>query len=143
LRARPRSGYKVFVIPHRIEVRTDAEGFPTVLVTCDLAPAQVGAGVHALRAARDVQFRNAEMSVDDVIAMRDMTALLDGLDHLTGAEGLAPMQLTVARVGMLRSALADFGESGPIVYELLDALDAIHAEAIQAAVSGGSPAAPR
>jgi hypothetical protein len=130
------------VLPHRIDVRTDADGFPIVQVTCDLAPPQVAAAVAALRAARDLQFRNAEMTADDVVAMREMTALLDGLDHVSGAEGLVPVEFSVARLGMLRAALADAPEPGPVGYELLDTLDAIHAEAIEAAVSGSSAGSP-
>jgi hypothetical protein len=129
------------VLPHRIDVRTDADGFPVVRVTCDLAPPQVAVAVEAMRAARDGRFRNAEMSADDVVAMREMTALLDGLDHVAGADGLVPVELNVARLGMLRAALAD-AEPGPVAYELLDALDAIHAEALEAAVSGSSAGSP-
>ena len=135
------------MLPHRLEVRIDPDGHPAVFVTCDLAPAQVSASVQALRTAREVRFRTVELSADDVLAMREMTSLADELGLLEGAPGIVAVELTVARLGTLRGALATLaaaehpereGDAAarPATYRLLDALDEIHAEAIRAAIRG-------
>ena len=58
----------------RIDITRDLDGQPVVLACFDLAEADVAAAAHAVAAARTERYRNTEMSVDDVLAMRELTA---------------------------------------------------------------------
>jgi hypothetical protein len=137
------------MLPHHVEVRTDADGLPSVEVTFDLTAPQAGAAAHALRVIRDVRFRTAEMSVDDVLAMREMTSLGDELAEIEAAAGADRVRASVARLGALRSALEEFaaGEhleregdaaARPVVYLLVDDVADLHAAAVRAALDGAA-----
>ena len=135
------------MLPHHVEVRTDAEGLPSVEVTFDLTPVQAGAAAHALRVIRDARFRTAEMSADDVLAMREMTSLADELAEIETAAGADRVRASVARLGALRSSLEEFaaaehlereGDAAarPLVYSLVDDVADLHAAALRAALAG-------
>jgi hypothetical protein len=137
------------MLPHHIEVGTDADGHRTVAVTFDLGPEQAGAAAHAVRVIRDVRYRTVEMSADDVLAMRDMTALADALGELQSLDGRSHVRATVARIGVLRSALEEFASAEhleregdaaarPLVISLVDAVADLHADALHAALTGES-----
>src|SRR5215218_6088290 len=96
------------MLPHHVELRTDADGHPSVEVTFDLTAPQAAAAAHALRVVRDARYRTAEMSADDVLAMRDMTSLADELGELGTASGADRVRASVARLGALRGALEQF-----------------------------------
>ena len=139
------------MLPHHVEVRTDADGLPSVEVTLDLTPVQAGAASHALRVIRDARFRTAEMSADDVLAMREMTSLADELAEIEAAAGADRVRASVARLGALRSALEEFaagehleregdGEARPVVYSLVDDVADLHATAVRAALDGATVA---
>ena len=135
------------VLPHSLTVRLDAEGHPVVGIVVDLSPAQITAALQALRTIRETRYRTVEVSADDVIAMREVTSLIDELDDVAGADGYVRLEATVARIGVLRSALSEFAaaehleregdaEARPAIYTLLDGLDEIYAEAVRAALDG-------
>lgn len=135
------------MLPHHIEVGTDAEGHRSVSATFDLAAEQAGAAAHALRVIRDVRYRTAEMSADDVIAMRDMTSLADELGELQALAGRSHVTASVARLGVLRGALEQFvtGEhleregdaaARPVIVSIVDAVADVHADAVHAALTG-------
>lgn len=135
------------MLPHHIEVGTDPEGHRSVAVIFDLGPEQAGAAAHAVRVIRDVRYRTAEMSADDVLAMRDMTALADELGELQTLDGRSHVRATVARLGVLRGALDEFArgehleregdaEARPVVFSLVDAVVDLHADAVHAALTG-------
>ena len=135
------------MLPHHVEIRTDADGHPSVEVIFDLTPAQAGAAAHALRVVRDARYRTAELSADDVLAMREMTSLADALGEIETAGGADRVRATVARLGTLRSALEQFAaaedleregdaEARPLVYDLVDAIGDLHAEAVRTALAG-------
>jgi hypothetical protein len=135
------------MLPHHVELRTDADGLPSVEVTFDLTPIQAGAAAHALRVVRDARYRTAEMTADDVLAMREMTSLADELSELGAASGADHVRASVARLGTLRSALEQFAaaehleregdaEARPVVYTLVDEVGDLHAEAVRAALTG-------
>jgi hypothetical protein len=113
----------------------------------DLAPDQAGAAAHAVRVIRDVRYRTAELSADDVLAMRDMTSLADELAELQTLDGRSHVTATVARLGVLRGALDQFAaaehleregdaEVRPAVFSLVDSIGDLHAEAVHAALTG-------
>ena len=139
----------MLMLPHHLEVRTDADGLPSVEVTFDLTPQQAGAAAHALGVVREARYRTAELSTDDVLAMRDMTSLADELTELVAAGGADHVRATVARLGTLRSALEEFaaaehlervGDAAarPLVFALADAIADLHAEAVRAALDGAA-----
>jgi hypothetical protein len=136
-------------IPHLIDVRDD-DGLAVVTVLFDLTPPQVDAGLHALRVVRDARYRLVEVATDDVLAMREMTALVDELAEVVGEDGIARFHVSVARLGVLRDGLSEFtagehlereGDSAahPVAWQLLDGLQDLHAEAVHAALHGISP----
>jgi hypothetical protein len=141
----------MLMLPHHVELRTDPDGHPSVEVSVDLTPAQAQAMAHALRIARETRYRVAELSADDVLAMRELTSLADELAAVAAGGGTAPVRASVARLGALRSALEDFAagehseregdaEARPLVFSLIDAIADLHAEAVQAALLGHAPA---
>ena len=135
------------MLPHHLDIRLDADGHATVEVLVDVSSIQAGAAAHALRIVRDERYRVAEMSADDVLTMREMTALADELGAIEALGGHARVTATVARMGVLRTALETFaaGEhperegdaaARPVVYALVDAIADVHADAVRAALRG-------
>jgi hypothetical protein len=135
------------MLHHHIEVATDAEGHRSVTATFDLGPEQAGAAAHAVRVIRDVRYRTAEMSADDVLAMRDMTSLADELGDLQALDGRSHVTASVARLGVLRGVLEEFASAEhleregdavarPFVVTLVDAVADLHAEAVHLALTG-------
>ena len=135
------------MLPHHIEVGTDAEGHRSVTTTFDLGPEQAGAAAHAVRVIRDVRYRTAEMSADDVLAMRDMTSLADELGDLQALDGRSHVSASVARLGVLRGVLEEFASAEhleregdaaarPFVISLVDSVAELHAEAVHTALTG-------
>jgi hypothetical protein len=137
----------VVLLPNHIELYPDRDGLPTVAVTLDLTPAQVEAMLHALRTVREARYALTQISTDDAIALRELTLLVDVLADLSGGQGVGRVQMTVARLGVLRDGLAQFaagehlereGDAGsrPIVLDVLDAVEDIHGRAVCAALDG-------
>lgn len=135
------------LLPNHIELYPDRDGLPTVAVTFDLTPAQVEAVLHALRTIREARYALSQISTDDAIALREFTSLVDVLADLSGKHGVGRVQMTVARLGVLRTALAEFASGEhleregdalqrPIVFEVLDAVEDIHVRAVRVALDG-------
>ena len=135
------------MLPRTVDIRPGLDGLPLVTAVFDLTTEQVDACAHAMCAIRGMRYRNAEMSADDVVAMREMTSLVDELteDALHGANIRKAM--SVARLGVLRGVLEDFAaaegleregdaEARRFVYALVDDICDIHADALRAALDG-------
>lgn len=133
----------MLMLPHHVEVSTDSDGFPAVAVTFDLSPDQAAAAAQALRTIRDARYRTADMSADDVVAMREVTSLVDELSELSARGGVDHVVANIARLGALRAALEEFaadehlereGDAAarPLVFSLVDAIGDLHAEALRA-----------
>jgi hypothetical protein len=144
------TGYTMSMLPHHVEVRTDADGHPSVEVLFDLTPDQARAAAHALTVIREARYRTAELSADDVVAMRELTSLADELGELAAGPGADRVRASVARLGALRSALEEFAAAEhlervgdadvrPVVFSLADAIAELHAEAVRAALDGAAP----
>ncbi len=138
------------LLPHHIETYPDRNGLPSVAVTFDLEPVQVDASLHALRAVREARYAAVQISTDDALALRELTMLVDVLADLCGGGGVARIQASVARIGVLRDGLAQFvsGElleregdavARPVVFEVLDAVEEIHGRAVVAALETALP----
>jgi hypothetical protein len=83
-----------------IDISRDLDGEPVVHACFDLREEEIRASAHAVAASAAERFRNVEMSADDVIEFRELTALADELGELIGGAGtivLRPARLTAYR----------------------------------------------
>ncbi len=140
-------------VPYTVDVRPSADGGRLVEVTLDLTSAQLEAGAHAAQRVLEDRYRVPVLeSVDDILAMRDLTWLADELSAPVPTGQGVRLTLTVARIGRLREALETFAagrEDGlmrerdvavlPDVHALVDGVADAHAAAIRAALDAGSP----
>jgi hypothetical protein len=134
-----------------IDITKDLEGETVVHAVFDLREEEVAASAHAVAASVAERFRNEELSADDVVEFRELTALADELSERVGGAGTIVMR--PARLNAYRSALITFVESRDeaewirdedreplaIARGLLWPLDDLAAEAMQAALSGHAP----
>src|SRR3954447_18454938 len=136
----------------RIDVSQGLDGEAVVLACFDLGAEEISASAHAVRTVSRERFANAEMSSDDVLELRELTALADELgDH---AEGIRSLVMRPSRLNAWRDALTDFVTSRddaewareddrkalPLVRALLWPLGDLCADAMRAALN---PPAPR
>jgi hypothetical protein len=123
-----------------IDISRDLEGDPVVFACFDLRQDEVMAATHAVQAVAAERYRMSSMSADDVLEMRELTALAEELTggmpaemidgspadgegprrEETDSAGLPPEELdrvmrTIvlrpARLTILREAVAEFIES--------------------------------
>ena len=92
-----------------VDITQDLEGEPVVHAIFDLREEEIGASAHAVTASCNERFRNTEMSADDVVEFRELTALADELRELVGGAGTIVMR--PARLNAYRSALGIFVET--------------------------------
>jgi hypothetical protein len=85
-----------------------SHGGEGVLACFDLSEAEVAAVAHAVNVSRTEQFRNEELSADEVLAMRELTALADQLTALAGHRSACTVAMSPARIVALRDTLAAF-----------------------------------
>ena len=138
-----------------IDISQGLDGDSVVLACFDLGEELLAASAHAVAAAGE-RFRNADLSVDDVIELRELTALSDELADLALRPGMSTVVLRPARVTVYRDAIARFVESRdesewvreedrePLarVRSLLHPLEDLCADALRAALSGGAASRP-
>jgi hypothetical protein len=131
-----------------IDISQGLDGEPVVLACFDLGEEQLAGSAHAVSASAE-RFRNAELSVDDVIELRELTALSDELADLALRPGMRTVVLRPARLTVFRDAVARFVESRDeaewireedreplaLVRSLLYALEDLCADALRAALS--------
>jgi hypothetical protein len=91
----------------RIDITRDVDGHAVVLACLDLAGPEALAAAHVMSVVRREQYGLAELSTDDVLAMRELTALADELGHV-GAGYAISLVLRPARLTALRDALDSF-----------------------------------
>ena len=91
-----------------VDITRDLEGEPVVHACFDLSAEQITASAHAISRSAD-RFRNAEMSADDVLELRELTALADELGERRGGAGT--MVMRPARLNAYAAALVSFVES--------------------------------
>jgi len=141
------------VLHPRIDISHDLEGEPIVLACFDLGAEQIAAAAHAVAAVAAERFRLAEMSVDDVLELRELTALTDDLNDEDPQPGIRTLVLRPARLSALRDSVARFVETrdeGDWIREddreplahlrgLLAPLEELSAEALRAALSPAPP----
>jgi hypothetical protein len=137
-----------------IDISQGLDGEPVVLACFDLGEEQLAAAAHAV-AAGSAEYRTADLSADDVLELRELTALSDELADLALRPGMRTVVLRPARLSVFRNAIARFVETRdnaewireedrePLarVRALLDPLEELCGDALRAALSGS--ASPR
>jgi hypothetical protein len=93
-----------------IDISQGLDGESVVLACFDLGEEQLAASARAVAAAGE-RFRNEELSVDDVIELRELTALSDELADLALRPGMRTVVLRPARLTVYRDAVARFVET--------------------------------
>jgi len=138
----------------RIDITQGLDGEAVVLAVFDLGVEEIGASAHAVRAVSVERYRNHEMSTDDVLDLRELTALTDELADQLHTEGIRTLVMRPRRLNAWRDALTHFVESRdeaewtreedrtalPLVRALLWPLGDLCADAMRAALN---PPAPR
>jgi hypothetical protein len=98
------------MINAHIDISQGLDGEPVVLACFDLDDAQLAASAHAVAASAE-RFRNGELSVDDVIELREITALADDLADLALWPGMRTVVVRPSRLTVYRDSVARFVES--------------------------------
>lgn len=93
-----------------VDISRGLEEEPVVLACFDLSGDELAASAHAVRAVAE-RFRAAELSVDEVLELRELTALADELDAQSIDPGMRTVVLRPARLTVYRDALARFIET--------------------------------
>jgi hypothetical protein len=133
-----------------IDISQGLDGESVVLACFDLGDAELGASAHAVAVACGERFRTADLAVDDVLELRELTALSDELADLALRPGIRTVVLRPARLAAYRTAVAHFVETRdeaewireedrePLarVRGLIGPLEDLAADALRAALSG-------
>jgi hypothetical protein len=93
----------------RIDSTQDLEGQPVVSACFDLGEEEVAAAVHAVSTISTERYRTADLSADEVLQMRELTAIADELAE-PGA-GMRTVVLSPARLATFRHAVEHFVET--------------------------------
>jgi hypothetical protein len=93
----------------RIDSTQDLEGQPVVSACFDLSDEEVVAAAHAIRAMSAERYRTADLSADDVLILRELTAIADELTEPGG--GMRTVVLSPARLSSFREAVERFVET--------------------------------
>jgi hypothetical protein len=96
------------MINARIDTTKDFDGHSVVLACFDLGEAEAAAAAHAVSAMRAERYRHAELRTDDVLEMRELTALADELGDVAARGAASTLVLAPARLTALRHALEAF-----------------------------------
>ena len=98
------------MINAHVDTTTAPDGTKAVVARFDLNDDEIAAVARAVDASRTEQFRHEELSTDDVVAMRELTALADQLTALAGHGTAVTVELSPARLVALRDTLQAFVE---------------------------------
>ena len=107
-----------------IDISKGLDGEHVVFVCFDLREDEIAAAARAVEATKTERYRNPRIEADDVIGLRELTALADELAHALptveptdgsppaeAVQAIGKMVFRPARVSMLRDAVAAFVES--------------------------------
>jgi hypothetical protein len=133
-----------------IDISRGLDGEAVVLACFDLGEDELAASAHAVAAAAAERYRTAAMTSDDVLGLRELTALTDELRDLALRAGLRTVVLRPARLAAYRDAVAFFVESRDaaewrreedleplaLVRGLVGPLADLSADALRAALTG-------
>ena len=134
----------------RIDITQGLDGEAVVLAVFDLGAEEIAASAHAVRTVSRERFANAEMSIDDELEFRELTALADELAKHVSQQGIRTLVMRPSRLNAWKDALTHFVESRdeaewvreddrkalPDARALLWPLADLCADAMRAALSG-------
>ena len=134
-----------------VDISEGLDGEPVVFACFDLTEEQIAASTHAIAVTASERFRSTDMSADDVLELRELTALSDELGELVS--GMRTVVLRPARLSVYRDAVAHFVDSRDdtewlrtddreplaLLRGLLLGLEQLHAEAVRAALRSAGP----
>ena len=137
-----------------IDISHDLDGDAVVHACFDLNEQEIAASAHAIAAGATERFRLSEMSADDVVELRELTALADELGELGG--GMCTLVMRPARLSAFRDAVARFVDTRveaewireedreplSVLGAMLGPLEQLCAEALRSALSPPSHRAP-
>ena len=132
-----------------IDISRKLHGESVVFVCVDLDEKEVAASAHAVAATAAERFRNSTMSSDDVLELRELTALADEMSELALRGAGSRVVWPPARLSAYRDAISRFvatrdqaewirGEDREplaLLRRMLFPLDQLHAEAMRAVPS--------
>jgi hypothetical protein len=132
----------------------DPDGTPVCNAAFDLSAEQLRAAGHAAGEVRLERHRGAELGIDEVLALRELTGVCDELDRLGEAGAHATVVLPLARLVTLHDALGEWvatrdergwmreadGEAFPLVDALLAPMASLRADGLQATLGSDAPA---
>lgn len=95
----------------RIDLSQDLDGEPVVFACFDLDEAEIAASAHAVAVTVSERFRVSSMSADDVLELRELTALADELGEQARRHGIQTVVMRPARLSAYRDVLARFVET--------------------------------
>lgn len=95
----------------RLDISQGLDGDVVVFACFDLAEEEIAASSHAVAAAAADRYRTSSMSADDVLELRELTALSDELADYALRRGMHTVVLRPARLSAYRDAIAWFVES--------------------------------
>ena len=95
----------------RIDISRGLDDEPIVMACFDLGEEQIAAASHAVAAMAAERFRLADLSVDEVLELRELTALADELAAPGPEPGMRTLVLRPARLSALRDSVARFVET--------------------------------
>jgi hypothetical protein len=138
------------MINSHVDISQGLDGEAVVLACFDLGEELLAASAHAVKAASAERYRTADMSVDDVLELREITALADELADLALRPGMRTVVLRPARLTIYRDTVAHFVESRDeaewlreedreplsLVRSLLLPLEELAADTLRAALTG-------
>lgn len=130
-----------------IDVTQDLDGETVVHALFDLRDDELAAAGHAISTTIAERYRTTDLSADEVLELRELTALADELGQRMGTVVVQP-----ARLAVLRRAIASFVESRDGAEwirdedqqalepfrEMLPQLERLCEEAVRAALARGS-----
>jgi hypothetical protein len=99
------------VLHQRIDISYGLDGEPAVFACFDLGEDQIAAAKHAVAAVAVERFRLESLSVDDVLELRELTALADELADQVPQPGIRTLMLRPARLSVLCDSVAHFVET--------------------------------
>ena len=120
-----------------------------VEVTCDLTATQIAACGHALHSVRDWRFRTSELTIDETLALRELTTLIDRFAQLESHGAHDTLRVSAGRLVLLSDAVREFvvtvGDADavteasrahlPAAAALVDPLSDLAQQALQAALA--------
>jgi hypothetical protein len=93
-----------------VDTTTAPDGTKAVVARFDLSDDEISAVGRAVDVSRTEQFRHENLSTDDVVTMRELTALADQLTALAGYGTAVTVEVSPARLVALRDTLHVFVE---------------------------------